>query len=288
MFVSIRLISITDVFDQNLIQSGMKIYKGENRDLIEKFMAGRRIPGVEYTVRKGSTRPFLSLNLHDDHGEATWAAFASTKKVVCGSIGEVQYIRYLKEASFIANMIHSPLARILAIAFIVLSFSMLVWGAPVEAGKNLLARGGTCSVGCTTGNQVVDILVKLKADIAIKLDLLDACYNSGVDPAGIVADIVVLINAAVALILACPRDLSGLRSHSQDIASHCGKWSDKPNFDVFLGLIVVIDVALKGLLSACGGLLGTILGLIAGLLGGANLALLLKVKFNLCVGILGL
>ncbi|GAB1517353.1 hypothetical protein RhiTH_000399 [Rhizoctonia solani] len=197
-------------------------------------------------------------------------------------------------------MIRSPLARILAIAFVVLSFSMLVWGAPVEAGKNLLARGGTCSVGCTTGNQVVDILVRLKADIAIKLDLLDACYNNGTDPAGIIADIVVLINAAVVLILALPKDLLGLLNGKIliivnlcvsiviDIASHCGKWSDKPNFDVFLGLIVVIDVALKGLLSACGGLLGTILGLIAGLLGGANLALLLKVKFNLCVGILGL
>ncbi|KAF8682975.1 hypothetical protein RHS04_02645 [Rhizoctonia solani] len=197
-------------------------------------------------------------------------------------------------------MIRSPLARILAIAFVVLSFSMLVWGAPVEAGKNLLARGGTCSVGCTTGNQVVDILVRLKADIAIKLDLLDACYNNGTDPAGIIADIVVLINAAVVLILALPKDLLGLLNGKIliivnlcvsiviDIALHCGKWSDKPNFDVFLGLIVVIDVALKGLLSACGGLLGTILGLIAGLLGGANLTLLLKVKFNLCVGILGL
>lgn len=69
-------------------------------------------------------------------------------------------------------MIRSPLARLLAIAFIVLSFTMLVWSAPVEAGKNLIARGGTCSIGCTTGNQVVDILVKLKADIKLKLDLL--------------------------------------------------------------------------------------------------------------------
>ncbi|QRW27116.1 hypothetical protein RhiXN_01711 [Rhizoctonia solani] len=185
-------------------------------------------------------------------------------------------------------MIRSPLARILAIAFVVLSFSMLVWGAPVEAGKNLLARGGTCSVGCTTGNQVVDILVRLKADIAIKLDLLAlrCLLQHGTDPAGIVADIVVLINAAVVLILACLRTCLGLLNGKIssfvnlcvsiviDIASHCGKWSDKPNFD--------------GLLSACGGLLGTILGLIAGLLGGANLALLLKVKFNLCVGILGL
>ncbi|KAF8759115.1 hypothetical protein RHS01_02895 [Rhizoctonia solani] len=153
-------------------------------------------------------------------------------------------------------MIRSPLARILAIAFVVLSFSMLVWGAPVEAGKNLLARGGTCSVGCTTGTS--------RPHLSLPRDLSGLLNGK----------IVVIVNLCVSIVI--------------DIASHCGKWSDKPNFDVFLGLIVVIDVALKGLLSACGGLLGTILGLIAGLLGGANLALLLKVKFNLCVGILGL
>ncbi|KAJ1310108.1 hypothetical protein OPQ81_006855 [Rhizoctonia solani] len=197
-------------------------------------------------------------------------------------------------------MIRSPLARLLAIAFVVLSFSMIVWGAPVEAGKNLVARGGTCSVGCTTGNQVVDILVKLKADIKLKLDLLDGCYNNGTDPASIIADIVILINAAVALIVALPKDLLGLLNGKIfvivnlcvsiviDIASHCAKWSDKPNFDVFLALIVVIDVALKNLLACVCGLLGTILGLLGGLLGGSNLALLLKVKFNLCIGILGL
>ncbi|KAG8769506.1 hypothetical protein FRC12_004914 [Ceratobasidium sp. 428] len=156
------------------------------------------------------------------------------------------------------------------------------------------------SIGCTTGNQVVDILVKLKADLAIKLDLLDGCYNSGTDPADIIAEIVVLVNVAVALILDCPKDLLGLLNGQLtvivnlcvsiivDIATHCGKWSDKPNFDAFLSLCVVIDVALKGLLSACSGLLGVILGLLAGLLGGANLALLAKVKFNLCIAFLGL
>ncbi|KAH7340551.1 hypothetical protein B0J17DRAFT_766525 [Rhizoctonia solani] len=197
-------------------------------------------------------------------------------------------------------MIRSPLTRLLAIAFVILSFTVIVWGAPVETGKNLIGRGGTCTIGCTTGNQVVAILIKLKADITLKLDLLDACYNNGTDPEGIIADIVALINAAAALILALPKDLLGLLNGKIlvivnlcvsiviDIASHCGQWSDKPNFDVFLALIVVLDVALKGLLAACGGLLGAILGLLAGLLGGANLALLAKVKFNLCIGILGL
>ncbi|KEP54866.1 putative transmembrane protein [Rhizoctonia solani 123E] len=197
-------------------------------------------------------------------------------------------------------MIRSPLARLLAISFILLSFTLLVWSAPVEAGKNLIARGGTCAIGCTTGNQVYTILINLKAALAIKLALLDGCYYNGTDPTSVVADIVALINAATASILACPKDLLGLLNGKIlvivnlcvsiviDIASHCGKWSDKPKYDVFLTLIVVIDVALKGLLSACGGLLGTLLGLIAGLLGGVNIALLLKVKFKLCLGILGL
>ncbi|KAG9103865.1 hypothetical protein FRC06_007394, partial [Ceratobasidium sp. 370] len=72
------------------------------------------------------------------------------------------------------------------------------------------------------------------------------------------------------------------------VATHCAKWSDKAGYDAFLTLCVVIDVALKGLLSACGGLLGVVLGLLAGLLGGANLVLLIKVKFFLCIGLLGL
>ncbi|KAG8769505.1 hypothetical protein FRC12_004913 [Ceratobasidium sp. 428] len=195
-------------------------------------------------------------------------------------------------------------SRFFAFALLFLAFSMLVYAAPAalvaSEGKDLLARGGTCTVGCTTGNQVVDILVKLKADIAIKLDLLDGCYDDGTDPSGVIADIVVLINAAVALILALPKDLLGLLNGKIlvivnlcvsiviTIATHCAKWSDKAGYDAFLTLCVVIDIALKALLSACGGLLGTILGLIAGLLGGANLALLIKVKFYLCIGILGL
>ncbi|KAG9074338.1 hypothetical protein FS749_014114 [Ceratobasidium sp. UAMH 11750] len=197
----------------------------------------------------------------------------------------------------------SRLARLIAFVFVLLSFSLLVCAVPAPAvapaDNDLVARGG-CGVGCNTGNQVVDILLKLKADIAIKLGLLDGCYNDGTDPSGIIADIVILINAAVALILACPKDLLGLLNGKIlvivnlcvsiviTIATHCAKWCDKPDYDDFLTLIVVLDVALKGLLSACGGLLGTILGLIAGLLGGANLALLIKVKFYLCIGILGL
>ncbi|KAG9118811.1 hypothetical protein FRC07_006494 [Ceratobasidium sp. 392] len=194
--------------------------------------------------------------------------------------------------------------RFFAFAFLVLSFSLLVYAAPAAlvapVSKDLIARGGTCTIGCTTGTDVVDILLKLKADLDIKLSLLDGCYNDGTDPSGVIAEIVALINAAVVLILALPKDLLGLLNGKIlvivnlcvsiviTVATHCAKWSDKAGYDAFLTLCVVIDAALKALLSACGGLLGTILGLIAGLLGGANLALLIKVKFFLCIGILGL
>lgn len=68
----------------------------------------------------------------------------------------------------------SNLARLFAFAFVLLSFSLLVCAAPAPtpATDDLVARGGTCSVGCNTGTDAVDILLKLQADLAIKLDLL--------------------------------------------------------------------------------------------------------------------
>ncbi|KAG8770058.1 hypothetical protein FRC12_004541 [Ceratobasidium sp. 428] len=193
--------------------------------------------------------------------------------------------------------------RFFGFALLFLAFSMLVYAAPAalvaSSGKNLLARGGTCTTGCTTGTDVVAILVKLLADIKIKLTLLDGCYNDGTDPTGIIADIVALINAAVLLILALPKDLLGLLNGKItiivklcvsiiiEIATHCVKWSDKPNFDLILKLCIDLDVALCALLKAVGGLLGTILGLIAGLLSSVDIALLVKLKLKLCLGILG-
>ncbi|KAG8718210.1 hypothetical protein FRC09_013003 [Ceratobasidium sp. 395] len=194
--------------------------------------------------------------------------------------------------------------RFFGFALLFLAFSMLVYAAPAalvaSEGKGLLARGGTCTTGCTTGTDVVAILIKLLADIKVKLALLDGCYNDGTDPTGIIADIVALINAAVALILALPKDLLGLLNGKLtvivnlcvsiviEIATHCVKWSDKPNFDLILKLCIDLDVALCALLKAVGGLLGTILGLIAGLLNGDVLATLIKLKLNLCIGLLGL
>ncbi|KAF8610411.1 hypothetical protein BDV93DRAFT_540201 [Ceratobasidium sp. AG-I] len=199
-------------------------------------------------------------------------------------------------------MFRSKIARLFALVFVLLSFSLLISAAPapIPTDADLVARGGTCTVGCHTGTDAYNILVKLKADLAIKLNLLDGCYGSGADPSGIIADIAALITAAAALIAGLEKDLLGLLNGKIllivnlcvsiviTVATHCAKWSDKAGYDAFLSLCVVIDVALKALLSACGGLVGLLLGLIAGLLGGLNLALLLKVKFFLCLGILGL
>jgi len=198
-----------------------------------------------------------------------------------------------------AMQFRSNLARLFALVFVLLSFSLLVCAAPAPANDDLVARGGTCTTGCHTGTDAYDILLKLKADLAIKLDLLDGCYGSGADPSGIIADIAALINGAAGLIAGLEKDLLGLLNGKLllivnlcvsiviTVATHCAKWSDKAGYDAFLTLCVVIDVALKALLSACGGLVGLLLSLVAGLLGGLNLALLLKVKFNLCLGLLG-
>ncbi|KAG9120188.1 hypothetical protein FRC07_004408 [Ceratobasidium sp. 392] len=195
---------------------------------------------------------------------------------------------------FATMQLPSVSSRLLAFALLLLSLSMLVYAAPAAltgpAAKDLAAR---------TDDNVVELLVKLHADILVKLGLLDEHYHHGTDPAGVITDIAALINAKVALILALPADpLGGILSAAKvakllvdivvAIAVHLGKWSDKPNWDIFLTLIVVIDVALKGLLSAVGGLLAAILGLVASLLGAVNVALLVKLKFFLTLGVLNL
>ncbi|KAF8610412.1 hypothetical protein BDV93DRAFT_550231 [Ceratobasidium sp. AG-I] len=199
-------------------------------------------------------------------------------------------------------MFRSKIARLFAFMFVLLSFSLLVSAAPapVPADGDLVARGGTCTVGCHTGTEAYDILVKLKADLAIKFALLDGCYKSGTDPTSTIAGIAALITSAAGNIASLEKDLLGLLNGKLllivnlcvsiviTVATHCAKWSDKADYDAFLTLCVVIDVALKGLLSACGGLSGILLSSVARLLGGSNLALLLKVKFSECIGILAL
>ncbi|KAG8746583.1 hypothetical protein FRC10_004435 [Ceratobasidium sp. 414] len=192
----------------------------------------------------------------------------------------------------------SRLARLLAVVLVLLQFSMFVCAAPAPAvapaGNDLAAR---CTGGC---GSMTDILVKLKADLDVKLVLLDGCYNTGANPAGIITDIVVIINVAVAAIAGLNTGLLGLLSGNilviaklcltilVTVGTHCAKWGDKAGYDAFLSLCAAIDIALVALLSACGGLLGGVLVLVASLSTSANLAILIKVKFTGCLGLLGL
>ncbi|QRV94633.1 hypothetical protein RhiJN_22651 [Ceratobasidium sp. AG-Ba] len=167
---------------------------------------------------------------------------------------------------------------------------------------SLAARGGTCSLGCTTGHETVDILVKLKTDIDVQLVLLDKCLDDKKDPTEIIVKIEALINVAVQAILKLKVDLTGLLnlqitvivnllvSILVGIATHCGKWVDKGaslhiDIKVFLALCARLDVVLKLLLSTCNGLGALLLVLIKVLI---NVSILIKVNFTLCIGILGL
>ncbi|KAG8741644.1 hypothetical protein FRC10_002608 [Ceratobasidium sp. 414] len=167
---------------------------------------------------------------------------------------------------------------------------------------NLVARGGTCVLGCTTGSDTVDILLKLQADVGVHLDLLDKCLDDKTDPTDVILKIEALIKVAVSAILALKVDLTGLLNGQITvivnllvsiiiaIATHCGKWVDKGaslhiSIDVFLALCAKLDVVLQLLLSTCNGLGAVLLVLIKVLL---NVTILVKVKFSLCIGILGL
>ncbi|KAG9124163.1 hypothetical protein FRC07_012605 [Ceratobasidium sp. 392] len=149
----------------------------------------------------------------------------------------------------------------------------------------------------TNDETVYSILAKLLADLEVECDLLDGHYHDGTDPAGVIADIAALINAAASLIVTLPADLLALSSIFNVakvfadiiivIVVHFGKWNDKSDWDRFLTAIVVVDDALKGLISVFDGPLGTIIGLIVGLLSSIHLTLLVKLKFVLTIAALG-
>ncbi|CAE6481311.1 hypothetical protein ACGC1H_007343 [Rhizoctonia solani] len=189
--------------------------------------------------------------------------------------------------------------------FFLSSFALLACASPVAVPtaavalpEHALVPRGTCLV-CNTGDKTHAILVDLKANIDIQLGLLDKCLETGEKPDGIIIKIEALINVAVAAIVKLDVDLLGLLNGKVtlivnllasiliSVATHCGKWASKgtAEFEVFLQLCVRLDVALKALLSTCNGL-GAVLLLLVKLL--INVSILIKVKFNLCIGILGL
>ncbi|KAB5590908.1 hypothetical protein CTheo_5660 [Ceratobasidium theobromae] len=203
--------------------------------------------------------------------------------------------------------IHHSLSRLSAFFLVFLSsLALFACASPLPQPAAAVAvqeRGlvprGTCVVGCTTGAQTHEILVQLQADINIQLGLLDKCLEDGTNPTNVIVKIEALINAAVALIVKLDVDLLGLLngritlivnllvSILISVATHCSKWAVKgaAEFEVFLQLCVRLDVALKALLSTCNGLGALLLALIRILI---NVSVLVSVRFNLCIGLLGL
>ncbi|CAE6499084.1 unnamed protein product [Rhizoctonia solani] len=202
---------------------------------------------------------------------------------------------------------HNSLSRLSAfLLFFLSSMALLACASPIAAPaaavalpEHGLVPRGTCVVGCTTGTKTADILVQLDLDIKVQLDLLDKCLENGTKPDDIIIKIEALINVAVAAIVKLDVDLLGLLNGKITIivnllvsilisvATHCGKWASKgaAEFEVFLQLCVKLDIALKALLSTCNGLGAVLLLLIKVLI---NVSVLIKVKFNLCIGLLGL
>ncbi|KAG8747777.1 hypothetical protein FRC12_013994 [Ceratobasidium sp. 428] len=131
---------------------------------------------------------------------------------------------------------------------------------------------------------------------------LDKCLDDKTDPTEIMVKIVARIQLAVDAILKLKVDLTGLLnlqitvivnllvSIVIGVATHCGKWVDKGaalhiDIKVFLALCAKLDVVLKLLLSTCNGLGAVLLVLVKVLI---DVTILAKVKFVLCISILGL
>ncbi|KAG8723961.1 hypothetical protein FRC11_002256 [Ceratobasidium sp. 423] len=120
-------------------------------------------------------------------------------------------------ALFDTSMLHSSISRLLTVFFILLALGMVVLGAPLEAGKDLVvARGSPCVVGCTTGTDTMNILTRLQDDLEPKLKALDGYlydhFTVGTDPSGIIANIVALINDSVVLIHELDKDAPDLNN----------------------------------------------------------------------------
>ncbi|KAG8742072.1 hypothetical protein FRC10_002055 [Ceratobasidium sp. 414] len=200
------------------------------------------------------------------------------------------------------------MSRLAVVAFVLLSLGFLVNASPVAApaaGKevtNLEERGNNCYGSyCYGGLDLVTLMLQLQAAIELKLSLLDGCLHGG-DYAAIIVDIEGLLLAACGAIKGYNLGLLGLLTGQLlvvakiwaaiviSIATHCGKWYGHVEFDIFVGLIVKLDVALKLCLYAIinlGGIFGGFLGICVGLFTKVHIALLVKVKFLLCLGALG-
>ncbi|CAE6498123.1 unnamed protein product [Rhizoctonia solani] len=204
------------------------------------------------------------------------------------------------------------MSRLVAVAFVLLSLGFLVQASPIAApalapGNEVATieeRTGKNCYGeyCYGGLDLVTLLLQLQAAIEIKLSLLDGCLGGG-DYEAIILDIEGLLYAAIGAIQGYKIGLLGLLTGKLlviakiwfgiviSIATHCGRWAGHGDFEVFVGLVAKLDLALKLCLFSIvnlGGIFGGFLGICIGLFAKIHIALLLKVKFSLCLGVLKL
>ncbi|QRV93728.1 hypothetical protein RhiJN_21746 [Ceratobasidium sp. AG-Ba] len=201
------------------------------------------------------------------------------------------------------------MSRLATLAIVLISLGLIAQASPIAAPESqkeaasLEGRGYNCyGSSCYGGLDLVSLCLQLQKDIEYKLSLLDGCLGGG-DYKTIILDIVGLLYAACDAIKGYNIGLIGLLTGKLlviakiwfaiviSIATHCGKWYGHVEFPVFCELIGKIDLALKlYFLAICnlGGIFGGFFGICFGLFTKVHIALLLKVKFYLCLGALGL
>ncbi|CAE6457454.1 unnamed protein product [Rhizoctonia solani] len=85
-------------------------------------------------------------------------------------------------------MISSPLLRLLAILFSMLTFSMLTFASPVKVNNGFTTRN-IRAFGHNTSNDLVKIFEVLKEDLQPKLQELNDSYANNADPSGTITAI---------------------------------------------------------------------------------------------------
>ncbi|KAB5588861.1 hypothetical protein CTheo_7693 [Ceratobasidium theobromae] len=200
------------------------------------------------------------------------------------------------------------MSRLVALSLVVLSLGLLIHASPIAVSTPVVGneiatleeRTAKCYANsCFGGIEIVKLMLQLEHAIRLRLLLLDRSLQfGGYEP--VILEIEGLLYAAIGGIQSYNIGVLGLLTGKSLtvariwarivvlIATHCGKWYGRVEYDVFLGLTARLDLALKLCLGAMinmgagfGGLLGVCIPL-------AHIALLLRVKFGSCLGFLGI
>ncbi|KAF8597897.1 hypothetical protein BDV93DRAFT_512966 [Ceratobasidium sp. AG-I] len=171
------------------------------------------------------------------------------------------------------------MSRLAAVAVVFLSLGFLVNSSPIAAPAasteliTLEERTSNCYGGyCYGGLDLVTLLLQLQAAIEYKLSLLDSCLGGG-DYAAIIYDIEGLLLAASGAISGYKIGLLGLLT---------GKLLVIAKIWAAIAILCLLSIV------RLGGLFGGFIGICGGLFTKVHIGLLLKIKFGLCLGALGL